>query len=87
MRWILTATAILGFLIAIATHSPGWLAVGVFLGLTCGIGAALAFIDLQIQATSRSEYMSPGELEALKATMKPSAPAADSTRLPPPAPQ
>src|SRR5690242_814880 len=44
MRWILTAAAVLGLLIAIATHSPGWLAFGIFIGLTCGVGAALAFI-------------------------------------------
>ena len=88
MRWILTAAAILGFLIAIAAHSPGWLAFGVFIGLTCGLGAALAFIDLQIQGTSRSEYMTPGELDALKATLKPSSAGGNSERsLPPPTPQ
>lgn len=83
MRWILTATALLGLLIAMGTHSPGWLAFGVLLALVCGIGAAFAFVDLQIQASSRSEYMSPGEIEALKATLKPQQP--DSSRLPPPA--
>jgi hypothetical protein len=87
MRWILTALAILGALIAIGTHSPGWMTFGVLLGLICGIGAALAFIDLQIRASSRSEYMSPGELDALKATLKTSSPVADSGRLPPPDPR
>lgn len=88
MRWILTAATVLGLLIAVAAHSPGWLAFGVFVGLTCGLGAALAFIDLQIQASSRSEYMSPGELDAIKATLKPSPPDANSERsLPPPTPQ
>lgn len=83
MRWILTAATLLGLLIAMGTHSPGWLAFGVLLALFCGIGAAFAFVDLQIQASSRSEYMSPGEIEALKATLKPQQP--DSNRLPPPA--
>lgn len=88
MRWILTVAAVLGFLIAIGTHSPGWLGFGVLLGLTCGIGAALAFVDLHIQASSRSEYMSPGELDALKATLKPSAAESESRPgLPPPAPR
>ncbi|HEX6613203.1 MAG TPA: hypothetical protein VF022_04980 [Rhodanobacteraceae bacterium] len=76
----------LGLLIAVGTHSPGWLAFGVVLALCCGIGAAFAFIDVQIQASSRSEYMSPGEIEALKATLKPR-PDADSARLPPPTPR
>jgi hypothetical protein len=87
MRWILTAAAALGFLIAIGTHSPGWLGFGVFLGLTCGIGAALAFVDRHIQASSRSEYMSPGELDALKATLKPSSGGDSDRSLPPPTPQ
>jgi hypothetical protein len=88
MRWILTAAAALGFLIAIAAHSPGWMAFGVFVGLIGGLGAALAFIDLQIQGSSRSEYMSPGELDALKASMKrPSSGANSGPGLPPPAPQ
>jgi len=85
MRWILTAAALLGLLIAMGTHSPGWLAFGILLALVCGIGAAFAFIDVQIQASSRSEYMSPGEIEALKATLKPQQP--DQGRLPPPTPQ
>lgn len=88
MRWILTAAAVFGFLIAIAAHSPGWLAFGVFLCLGCGITAALAFIDVQIQSTSRSEYITPGELDALKASLKPSPPGTNSgPGLPPPAQQ
>lgn len=88
MRWILTAAAVLGFLMAIAAHSPGWLALGAFLCLGCGVAAALAFIDGRIQATSRSEYMTPGELDALKASMKPPSAGANSgPGLPPPAPQ
>jgi hypothetical protein len=87
MRWILTAAAVSGFLIATATHSPGWMAFGVLIGLACGIAAALAFVDLRIRATSRSEYMTPGEVNAIKASLKPSTPAADAGRLPPPSPQ
>jgi len=87
MRWILTAAAVLGLLIAIATHSPGWLAFGIFIGLTCGVGAALAFIDVHIQASSRSEYMTPGELDAIKATLKPPPSGDSGPGLPPPTPQ
>jgi hypothetical protein len=88
MRWILTISAVLGFLIALAAHSPGWLAFGVFIGLICGLGAALAFIDLQIQGSSRSEYMTPGELDALKASLKPPPSGGNSgPSLPPPTPQ
>jgi len=87
MRWILTAATVFGFMIAIAARSPGWMAFGVVLALVCGIGAALAFIDLQIRASSRSEYMSQGELDAVKASLKPAAPATDAGRLPPPKPR
>jgi hypothetical protein len=63
------------------------MAFGVLLGLVCGIVAALAFVDLRIRATSRSEYMTPGEIDAIKASLKPSTPAVDASRLPPPSPQ
>ncbi|HXS73868.1 MAG TPA: hypothetical protein VN725_07460 [Rhodanobacteraceae bacterium] len=80
MRWILTALTLLGFLIAFAAHSTGAVAFGVTLTFICGIGAALAFVDVQIQSSARSEYMTPGELEALKTTLKPQA--SDTPRLP-----
>lgn len=83
MRWILTAIALLGFLIAFASHSPGLVALGVVIGLFCAIGAALAFIDVQIRATSRPEHMTAGELDALKSTMKPEPPSSEN-HLPPP---
>ncbi|HET6907436.1 MAG TPA: hypothetical protein VFH52_10850 [Rhodanobacteraceae bacterium] len=88
MRWILTAASALGLLIAIAARSPGLLGFGVLLALVCGLGAAFAFIEVQIQASSRAEYMSPGELDALKATVKASSPGTEPGRsLPPPTPQ
>lgn len=83
MRWILTALALLGFLIAIFSHSPGKVAFGVFLGLACGVGVALAFIDLHIRASSRPEFMTQGELDALKSMLRPP-PSGSSERLPPP---
>ena len=79
MHWGLTAAAVLAFLIAIFSRSPGWVAFGVFGGLLCAIGAALAFIDLHIRASSRPEHMTQGELDALKSTLK-----APADRLPPP---
>ena len=79
MRWGLAAAAVLGILIAVFSHSPGWVAFGVFGALICAIGAALAFIDLHIRASSRPEHMTQGELDALKSTLK-----APAERLPPP---
>jgi hypothetical protein len=79
MRWGLAAAAVLGVLVAAFSRSPGWVAFGVLVGLVCAIGAALAFIDLQIRATSRPEHMTQGELDALKATLK-----TPIDRLPPP---
>ena len=79
MRWSLIVVALLGFLLALLAHSPGLVALGVAACLIGGIGAALVFIDQRINESSRSEYMTPGELDALKTTLKPTA-----TRLPPP---
>ena len=79
MRWGLAAAAVLGILIAVFAHSPGWVAFGVLVGLLGGIGAALALIDLQIRASSRPEHMTQSELDALKATLK-----TPPGRLPPP---
>ena len=79
MPWGLAAAAISGILIAIFAHSPGWVAFGVFIALLCAIGAALAFIDLQIRASSRPEHLTQGELDALRATLK-----TPADRLPPP---
>ncbi len=79
MPWGLSVAAVVGILIAVFARSPGWVAFGVIVGLVSAIGAALAFIDVQIRASSRPEHMTQGELDALKATLKPSA-----DRLPPP---
>lgn len=83
MRWTLTTIALLGFAIAFATRSPGWVAFGVIVGLVCGIAAALAFIDLHIRASSRPEHMTDGQLQALRATLRPQP--STASRLPPPA--
>ena len=88
MRWTLATAALLGLLLAIFAHSPGVLGFGVMVGLICGVAAAFAFIDAQIQARSRSEYMTPGELEALKATLRrPQDQSGAGGNLPPPTPQ
>ncbi|MEO7149043.1 MAG: hypothetical protein ABIY40_03800 [Rhodanobacteraceae bacterium] len=84
MRWTLATIALLGFTIAFASHSAGLVAFGVFVGLVCGIGAALAFVDAQIRASSRPEHMTQGQLDALKATLRPPSPAPN--QLPPPNP-
>ena len=83
MRWILPAASLLGLLIVWRAHSASAAAFGVVLFLGCGIAAALAFVDSRIRDTSRSEYLSQGEIDALKGTLKPRAPT--SERLPPPA--
>ncbi|MGH8163301.1 MAG: hypothetical protein ACREP1_03080 [Rhodanobacteraceae bacterium] len=78
----MTAIALLGFALAFASHSAGWVAFGAIVGLACGIGAALAFVDVQIRASSRPEHMTPGQLDALKTTLRP--PPSTNDRLPPP---
>lgn len=84
MRWTLSVIALLCFLLAFAAHSPGLVAFGVIIGLICAIGAAFAFIDLQIRASSRVEHMTQGELDALKATLRTPPPQPQQEQLPPP---
>ncbi|MEO6967685.1 MAG: hypothetical protein ABI132_04405 [Rhodanobacteraceae bacterium] len=84
MRWKLIAVALLGFAITFASHSPGLVALGVIVGLICGIGAALAFVDAQIRASSRPEHMTQAQIDALKTTLR--LPPSTLDRLPPPDP-
>ncbi len=83
MLWGLIVAALLGFLLAFLTHSPGWLGLGLAVGLLGSIGAVLVFIERHVRASSRPEHMTERELEALRSSMH--RPAADGDqRLPPP---
>lgn len=73
MRWILTALALLGLLIALTTRSPGWMGLGILLLLGGAIAAAFAFAQARIDASSRPEHLSDAEIAALKAALKPPA--------------
>lgn len=72
MRWILAAVALLGLLIALTTRTPGWMGLGVLLALFGAIAAVFAFAQARIDASSRPEQLSDGEIAALKAALKPS---------------
>lgn len=84
MIWGLTIVALAAFLLAFASHSPGWMGFGIVMGLVCAIAAALMFIDRHMRASSRPEHMTERELEALRGSMRKNA--GTSERLPPPAP-
>jgi hypothetical protein len=69
MIWGLALVSLAAFLLAFASHSPGWMLFGILVGFCCGIAAALVFIDRHLRASSRPEYMSERELEALRSTL------------------
>lgn len=69
MTWGLASAAILAFLLAFTSHSPGWMGFCVFIGLACAIGAALVFIGRHVHASARPEHMTDRELAALRSTL------------------
>lgn len=81
MFWGLTIAALLAFLLAFASHSPGWMGLGIAVGLVCAIGAALVFIDRHVRASSRPEHMTDREIAALRSTLH--KPAGSDRQLPP----
>lgn len=74
MVWGLALLAVVAFALAITSHSPGWMGLGIFIGLVAGIAAALVFIERHVRASSRPEHMTAGEIEALRKTVKKPAP-------------
>ncbi|HEX5961347.1 MAG TPA: hypothetical protein VFY97_08910 [Rhodanobacteraceae bacterium] len=84
MVWGLTLVSLAAFLLAFASHSPGWMGLCIFAGLACGIAAALVFIDRHLRASSRPEHMTERELAALRGTLRNNG--SDSSRQLPPAP-
>lgn len=80
MVWGLAVVSMAAFAMAFASHSPGWMGLGIFIGFIAGIAAALVFIDRHVRASARPEHMTPREVQALRDSMrKPT----DRPRLPP----
>lgn len=71
MVWGLSLISLLAFLLGFASHSPGWLGLGLVVGFGCGLAAALVFIDRHMRASARTESMSAGEIAALRSTLRP----------------
>jgi hypothetical protein len=84
MIWGLTLVSLVAFLLAFASHSPGWMGLGIFIGLVSGIAAALVFIERHVRASSRPEHMTEREIQALRGTLRKQD--RNSTRQLPPAP-
>lgn len=84
MIWSLLAIAIAAFVFAFTRHTPGWLAVGLAVGVLATLAAALLLIDRHVRASGRPEHMTQRELDALKATLHTPA---KTPQLPPTAPR
>jgi hypothetical protein len=70
MVWGLALIALIAFMLAFISHSPGWMGVCLFIGFVSAIAAALVFIDRHVRASSRPEHMTDREIEALRSTMR-----------------
>ena len=84
MTWGLALVSLVAFLLAFASHSPGWMGLGIFIGFVSGIAAALLFIERHVRASSRPEHMTEREIQALRGTIRKKD--GDSTRQLPPGP-
>lgn len=84
MTWGLALVSLVAFLLAFASHSPGWMGLGIFIGFVSGIAAALLFIERHVRASSRPEHMTEREIQALRGTIRKKND--DSTRQLPPGP-
>lgn len=70
MVWGLALVSLVAFLLAFASHSPGWMGLGLLVGFVAGIAAALVFIDRHVRASSRPEHMTEREVEALRNSVR-----------------
>ena len=68
MRWIWTAVAILGFVIAYTSATPGLLGIGVLVGMIASFAAVMSFAAARIQEGSRPEaaILSPADMAAMR---------------------
>jgi hypothetical protein len=81
MVWGLALVSLMAFLLAFASHSAGWMGLGIFIGFAAAIAAALVFIDRHVRASSRPEHMTEREITALRSTVR--KPEDSSRQLPP----
>jgi len=70
MFWGLALLALVAFLLAFISHSPGWMGLCLFIGFISAIAAALVFIERHVRASSRPEHMTDREIQALRNTVR-----------------
>jgi hypothetical protein len=70
MFWGLALIALVAFLLAFISHSPGWMGLCLFIGFISAIAAALVFIERHVRASSRPEHMTDREIQALRNTVR-----------------
>ena len=79
MRWILLLVAVIGFVIAFSTKSPGVMGVALLVGFICLVSGFFAFAASRISDSARPDaaMLTDQDINVLKATLrKPAAPAA-----------
>lgn len=70
MVWGLALLALVAFMLAFTSRSPGWMGLGIFVGFVAAIAAALVFIERHVRASSRPEHMTDREIRALRDTVR-----------------
>jgi Tfp pilus assembly protein PilX len=82
MRWIMLVLAVLGFVLAFMTKSPGLLGIGLLLGLIGVIGFVFALAADRVSANARPEA-SMAAIEDLAALRKRTSPSPRPSAQPP----
>ena len=81
MLWGLALLALIAFVLAFTSHSPGWMGFGIFVGFVAAIAAALVFIDRHVRASSLPQHSADRGIQALLTTLR--NPGEPPRRLPP----
>ncbi|HET8900041.1 MAG TPA: hypothetical protein VFN09_14835 [Rhodanobacteraceae bacterium] len=68
--WLFAVFSLCGFLIALLSHSPGWMGLGLALGFVFALVAVIALAGSRIGDSSRQEMLSDAELEHLRASIR-----------------
>lgn len=71
MHWLFGLISLVAFVGAFLSHSAGWMALGLLVGVLAAIAAVFALAGARIDAGSRQEQISDTELELLRASMRP----------------
>lgn len=70
MQWLFSLVAVAAFAMLFMTHSAGWMALELVVGLVAATAAVFAFASARIGDSARQESLSDAEMEALRKAVR-----------------